>query len=319
MKSVQTRAVYRCAQWSACAVVLALLSGCSAPVLGALASAATASSQAALLEERAEQQALASTTAVPEKSPQIETQASYLQVVAEMQRKQLWFASLAHLDVIEAKWKRSDDSTLLRADAMRHVGIQAESAQLYTQLLQGGKAAQARHGLGLLAAQAGRYGDAAAQLEAARKAAPTDALLLNDLGYALLHTAQALSARIPLMQAAQLAPQNPRIQANVALFLLLHGEGAQATEWMNQHQMGESLRLQVFAQAQRIATAAVQEPPAAKAVDADIQQPVTPAVVKGAEPMGAVASMPAPAAVAALAAQPSAMWMTERNAQGARP
>lgn len=257
-----------------CMAACLLLSGCSVPLLGALASAATVSNPTALLEERAEQQALASTMAVDEKSPQMETEAAYLQVVAQMQRKQLWFASLAHLDALEAKWKASDHSRILRADAWRHVGMQAESAQLYTQLLAGSTVAQARHGLGLLAAQSGHYGEAVAQLEAARQTAPTDALLLNDLGYALLHTEQAASARLPLMQAAQLAPQNPRIQANVALFLLLHGEGPQVTDWMNQHRMGESLRLQVFAQAQRMSALVLQAvPPVTAATESAFAAP----------------------------------------------
>lgn len=316
MKAVPTQKVLRHTGFGLCVAALLLMAGCSTQMLGALASAATMSSQSASAEERAEKHALASTEAVAEKNPELETEPAYLQMVVQMQRKQLWFASLAHLDVLESKWKVSDESRLLRADALRHVSMQTESSRLYAQLLAGPKAASAHHGLGLLAAQAEHYSEAVVQLEAARKSAPTDALLLNDLGYALLHTDQPMSARLPLMQAAQLAPQNSRIQANVALFLLLHGEGTQVTEWMNQHQMGESLRLQVFAQAQRMATPAVVAPVAAVVVP---QVQTTSASIPHAPAALSAAPAPQMAPVATLVTQAPSMWMTERATQGVRP
>ena len=302
------------------ALSLALLSGCSTQVLGSLAAAALTSSQTAALQERAEQQALASSSAVTEKVQEVETQSSYLQVIAQMQRKQLWFASLAHLDAMEAKWGISADSQLMRADALRHVGMHAESSKLYEQLSRTAASARARHGLGLLAAQAQRYGEAVAHLQAARNLSPTDALLLNDLGFALLHTEQAESARIPLMQATQLQPSHPRIQSNVALYLLLYGNESQATEWMHQHQMTEPMRMQVFAQAQRLA--------ARSTLSRAQPQPteLTPHPPEIAQRMPSFymphAPTPAPSTeqhLASISSSGSASWMTESPSQGMKP
>lgn len=54
-----------------------------------------------------------------------------------MQQEGLWYASLAHIDALENQWTVSEQSTLLRADALRQTGNRARSATLYQQLLQG--------------------------------------------------------------------------------------------------------------------------------------------------------------------------------------
>ena len=233
-------------------VVAMGLPGCSTQVLGSMAAAAMATSQTADSQARAAQQADADRA--DDASPALaqETERGYLQVVGEMQRKSLWYASLAHLDALEQRWGASDTSRLLRADALRQIGQFQDSERLYRTLQGSSQAARAAHGLGLLAAAQGQYSDAVVQLEAARKLAPTDALLLNDLGYALLHTAQARDARLPLMQAVQLQPAQRRILSNVAVYLLLFGQDQEAAHWMQQHQMDANLRQQVFRQAQQL-------------------------------------------------------------------
>jgi len=243
--------------WRRCLLAATLagslgLYGCSTQVLGSMAAAAMASSQAADSQARAEQQADAERAG--DAAPMLgqETEASYLQVVAELQRKSLWYAALAHLDALEQRWGVSDTSRLLRADALRQTGQFQDSERLYRALQSGSQAARAAHGLGLLAAAQGQYREAVAQLQAARRLSPTDALLLNDLGYALLHTPQARDARLPLMQAVQLQPAQRRILSNVAVYLLLFGKDQEAAQWMQQHQMGAPLRQQVFQQAQQL-------------------------------------------------------------------
>lgn len=297
---------------------LMALTGCSTQAVGALASVALGSSPLTAAQERAELNSLAVNSAVAEKSPEMETATSYLQVIAQIQRKQLWFASLAHLDALEAKWGATDDSRLLRADALRQVGMGADSTRLYEQLLASSQSARARHGLGLLAAHEGRYDEAVNQLQAARTATPTDALLLNDLAYALMHTAQAASARIPIMQAAQLQPSHPRIQSNVALFLVLHGSGEQASDWMRQHQMGEAMRLQVFTQAQRLASMASM---ASVAVPTGTQRPadMQPQTPETSSADGSVMSSTDVQRMAALSSEHAANGMTETPQQGVRP
>jgi Flp pilus assembly protein TadD len=55
---------------------------------------------------------------------------------------------------------------------------------------------------------------------------------------------------------------NPRIQSNLAVYLVLHGEATDATRWMNEHQMNQAQRLRVFEVAQRIAVQQNQPLPA---------------------------------------------------------
>ena len=234
--------------WAGSLVLAIVLPGCSAPMLGSMAAAAMVSDR----QERAAQQADADRADDAAPALAQETESSYLAVVGEMQRKALWYASLAHLDALEQRWGQSDTSRLMRADALRQIGQFLDSERLYRALLASSQAARAAHGMGLLAAAQGQYRDAVLQLEAARKLAPTDALLLNDLGYALLHTAQARDARLPLMQAAQLQPAQRRILSNVAVYLLLFGQDHEAARWMQQHQMDASLRQQVFREVQQL-------------------------------------------------------------------
>jgi hypothetical protein len=118
------------------------LYGCSTQVLGSMAAAAMASSQAADSQARAEQQADAERAGDATPMLAQETQASYLQVVAELQRKSLWYAALAHLDALEQRWGVSDTSRLLRADALRQTGQFQDSERLYRTLQSGSQAAR---------------------------------------------------------------------------------------------------------------------------------------------------------------------------------
>lgn len=172
-----------------------------------------------------------------------------------MQQEGLWYASLAHIDALENQWTVSEQSTLLRADALRQTGNRARSATLYQQLLQGRYAARAQHGLGLIAAAEGRFDSAVAHMQSAQKKAPTDALLLNDLGYALLHTPQAINAALPLKQAAQLQPKNVRIQSNLALYLVMFASAKEAWDWMEQSSMSLEQRMRVLDHARRLGEA----------------------------------------------------------------
>lgn len=262
----------------ACGVTVVVLAttGCSIKTLDSVAAAMALTTQSERAQERAELHALAEKTATAETSPVLETQESYLQVIAQLQGKQLWFASLAHLDVLEQRWPASERSQLLRADALRQVGETQSSRAIYERLQQGSLSAKAQHGLGLLSAQEQRFGDAVRHLVAARAQLPTDALLLSDLGYALLHTAQAQDARIPLMQAAQLQPSNTRIAGNMALYLVLFGAPEAASEWMQQHQLTSAQKVQVFEQAQKLAS--VHAAASQKAQVAEVHSSITPAV-----------------------------------------
>lgn len=204
----------------------------------------------------------AATAPEPTAANRPDTQATYLGLVRQMQQGGLWFASLAHIDALERQWGETADSQLLRAHALRQTGRDADAVRAYQRLAGTPLEAAGLHGLGLLAGARGDYIQATRTLEDARRRSPTDAVLLSDLGYAYLRAGQKGQARLPLMQAAQLQPEDPRIQANLALYLLLDGKQADADKLMDSRRMPQALRTALADQVRQIDPAA---PPAPRA------------------------------------------------------
>jgi len=73
-----------------------------------------------------------------------------------------------------------------------------------------------------------------------------NAQILGDLGYARLRAGDLNGARVPLGQAAELAPENGRVLANMAVLLLVEGDPLKAQRLMDQAQLGEEARGQVL-------------------------------------------------------------------------
>ncbi|MCJ0763908.1 tetratricopeptide repeat protein [Variovorax terrae] len=174
--------------------------------------------------------------------PQVNTAATYLTLIRQMQQRGLWFASLAHIDALEQQWGTSPEAALLRADALRQTGQAASSEQAYRKLMGTALEAAGYRGLGLLAAAQGDYARAIQMFEQAQRRSPTDALLLSDLGYAYMKAGRLAQARIPIMQAAQLQPEMPKVQGNFALYLLVDGKPQQAGALMDKHGMPDEVR-----------------------------------------------------------------------------
>ena len=237
-----------------------MVAGCSTAAVGASAVGAAMAGNSLSKEsrQRAEMQSNMQAFEDAQTPKYEESETAYLGVITQMQKEGLWFASLAHIDALESQWNTSEHSRLLRADALRQTGSQEVSAALYQQLQNGQYAARALHGLGLLAAAQGQFDLAVSQLRAAQKKAPIDALLLNDLGYALLQTAAGAEAGLPLKQAAQLQPNNVRIQSNLALYLVVFAKPEDALAWMNQSAMSKEQRLRVLDRAKTLGLPDVQ-------------------------------------------------------------
>jgi Flp pilus assembly protein TadD len=191
----------------------------------------------------------------------IDTEATYLKVVEQMQRQGLWFASLAHVDALEQRWGVTPDSTRVRADALRQTGQADLAESAYKRLLTTPQESAGYRGLGLLAGARGNYSEAAQLLRQAQRKTPTDALLLSDLGYASLRAGQFEEARLPLMQALQLQPDSKQAQANAALYFEVTNQQEQATTLMDANRMPESTRAAVRETASRMRTAGDSIPP----------------------------------------------------------
>src|SRR5690606_31933656 len=139
---------------------------------------------------------------------EIDNPAMYRALIEKMQTEGLYFASLAHIDAYEQRFGMTDELALRRADAQRATGQDALADAGYRKLLASPVAAQAWHGLGLLAGGNGRFAEAITALREAAQRDPTNALMSSDLGYALMRSGAVEAARVPVLRAGELAPQN---------------------------------------------------------------------------------------------------------------
>lgn len=238
MRSHRTARMLICA-----AAAAAALSGCSL-----LKDTSSGYAAAANAQERAAAEAAAETKS----STNIDSKATYLKLVEQMQKEGLWFASLAHIDALEQRWGVSPESTRLRADALRQTDQAALSEEAYKRLIGTPLESVGYRGLGLLAGTRGSFSEAVQLLRQAQRQTPTDALLLSDLGYASLRAGQVEEARLPLMQALQLRPDSTQAQSNLALYLEVTGQREQADRLMEVNRMPAAARTAVRDAAQQM-------------------------------------------------------------------
>lgn len=210
----------RPATWLMLAAGALSLAGCaSKPAPGYGATEQTIAAQAQQQMEKAEQ------------ATQVDPQRTYLNLIEQMQQANQWYASLAHADAFERQYGSNAQIRLKRADALRNTGQAQLAEQNYRALLDDPDTqARARRGLGLLSASQQQYAQAVTQLEIARQLNPIDADVLADLAYTHMLDGHLAAAAVPILQAAQLAPSNARVQLNLALYWLASGSQSQAMQ-----------------------------------------------------------------------------------------
>lgn len=226
---------------------------CAAALAAALAISGCAGTKDQYGASADAQQRMAAEAAAETKAgAAIDTKATYLRLVEQMQKESLWFASLAHIDALEQRWGVSPESTRLRADALRQTGQAASSGEAYKRLIGTPLESAGYRGLGLLAGARGNFAESVQLLKQAQRQNPTDALLLSDLGYASLRAGMADEARLPLMQALQLRPDSTQAQANLALYFVVTRQNEQAAKLMDANNMPASARAAVRDAAQQL-------------------------------------------------------------------
>jgi Flp pilus assembly protein TadD len=199
-------------------------------------------------------------SALGDKGPP-DTPGMYRALIERMQAQGLFFASLAHIAQFENQYGASPESILLRARAQRETGQLDQSAEAYRGLINTPLAAPAWHGLGLIAGARSDYAGAATALAEAARRSPTDPMVLNDYGYALLRAGNVAAARLPFAQAAELDAANPKIIANLAVYLRVNGETARADAVMERGALAPATRAAVLKLSDRIrADIAVRKP-----------------------------------------------------------
>lgn len=203
-----------------------------------------------------------------------DTRATYLELIERMQGQGAYYASLAHIDAFRQRHGDSPALRLLQANALRQTGDLAAARPLYEGLLRSDQAAAAYHGLGLIAASGNDQTAAEAALLRATQLQPLNTNYLGDLGYARLRAGQLDAAQAPLAKALELAPDNARAAANLAVWALLRNDSASAERFLEQGKLPADSREQVLRQAaelrQRQATAAAASAEAASRASAAI-------------------------------------------------
>lgn len=202
----------------------------------------------------AQQRMAAEDAAASKAGANVDSQSTYLKLIEQMQREGLWFASLAHIDALEQRWGPSPETLRARADALRNTGQLSQSEEFYGRLRGTPLESAAYHGLGLLAGARADFGEAVNYLQKAQQRSPTDAVLLNDLGYANLRAGRIVEARLPLMQAMQLQPDNAQAQANLALYLEASGQKEQAAALMEARRMPAVTRAAIRESARQLSS-----------------------------------------------------------------
>lgn len=282
-------------QRSACGLTLAaaslLLAACAAKPAQGYGAAADAS-----LAQQAQQQ-----LEKAEQATQIDPQQTYLGLITQMQQANQWYASLAHTEAFERQYGSNAQIRLKRADALRNTGQGLAAETAYRALLADADShiqARANRGLGLLYASQQRYAPAVAQLERARQLDPIDADLLADLAYTHMLDGQLGAAALPILQAAQLAPSNARVQLNLALYWLASGAQDQATQLLQRLRQPQAKNVAPLIDEASLQTLQAQRLTIERAVQARAQAPSP----RPAEPLRSIVlgqASPLPAAAPA--------------------
>ncbi len=158
-----------------------------------------------------------------------------LQLIQKMEAEQKWYAAISYLDRYLKEWPASDQTDLLRARALAATGEPAQAERYFRRVLGTPLAAQGYQGLGLIAARGGDITRAIPLFQRATREDPTNAGILNDLGYAALQGKAWNVARNALFRAGELAPQDERVWSNIALYYLLRGDSFRAQQIMGAH------------------------------------------------------------------------------------
>ncbi len=212
-----------------------------------------------------------------QKPPVPDNRKLYLSLIEAMQNKGLFYASLAHIDAFERKYGVASDIELLRGDALRDTGQNAAALLAYRAAASRANAgartwgtadssdasvdaaAHAEHGIGRVMAAQRDYAQAIDALNQAVVLAPTNVDFLNDLGFAYLASGQTSLARLPIAKAAELGPDNRKVIANLALYLLLSGDANGANDVMVRAKLSDQTIQATRALAQKLSAVALTE------------------------------------------------------------
>lgn len=135
-------------------------------------------------------------------------------------------AALANLERLPSDLPQG---RLSKAQLLRLLGHSSEAEALYAGLLNSCLVADARHGLGQIAAARGDYAEAQEYLRSAASLAPANQAIRNDLGVVYMNQGRMSEARFELLTAMELAENSRGVAVNM-LTLLMYEDNWQAAQ-----------------------------------------------------------------------------------------
>lgn len=163
-------------------------------------------------------------------------------LVSERVREGSYYAALAQVQSLSAAVPAV---AVLRADILRRLKS-PEARQWYLAMRDRCVSADADHGLGLIAADAGELALAHRYLQQAAKASPSDANFRNDLGFIAMLLSNDKEAEFELRTAFELAPEDSRPGFNLMVLSLLTGDRANWWFWRDRLAPTENQRLDLL-------------------------------------------------------------------------
>ncbi|MDB5685514.1 MAG: Tetratricopeptide 4 [Rhizorhabdus sp.] len=185
-----------------------------------------------------------------------QTRGLYLQLIQQARADGRPRAAIAYLDDFERKYPGDLDASILRANAMLDLGQIDEAAAVLATLTKSQNSVGLSAVRGHVLAARGQWAEAIPFYQAAAAAGPTDPMLRNALGYALLRGGYVDRAIEQLRNAADLAPDDNVIRNNLILACTMAGRRADADAIIaraGDRQSQADLRRQVAAEVARIA------------------------------------------------------------------
>jgi Flp pilus assembly protein TadD len=138
-----------------------------------------------------------------------------------------YYAALAHVQGQVRETGATPELRLLEAEARRKLGQKAEALAIYQSLLKTPYVAEAYHGIGLIGIGS-NLSAGIANLQQAATRRPTNALMRNDLGYALMIAGRYAEALPELATAVELegGSGDGRARNNLVVLMILRGDEA---------------------------------------------------------------------------------------------
>jgi Flp pilus assembly protein TadD len=194
-----------------------------------------------------------------EATVQMRTRALYLQLIHQVRADGRPRAAIAYLDDFDRQYPNDLDARLLRVNSLLDLGQVDQAETVLGTLARSPASAGLSAARGHVWAARGEWAKAVPFYSEAAAANPTEPMLKNALGYALLRIRNIGGAIEQLRAAADIAPGDEVIRNNLVLALILAGSKAQADQMLaavGDRQTQVRLRRQIADEASRIGPAA---------------------------------------------------------------